>query len=121
MFKVVSLDDCTDEYKAISYTWGDATPVAQIKFSDGQHSLPLSQTFRDLFESLRRKDRKFTVWIDALCINQSDEAEKAAQALLMGETVLLRKPSAALAWCRDSRKSRGFSLHDVEANSLMAG
>lgn len=60
-FKVVSLDKCTDEYKAISYTWGDATPVAQIKFSDGQHSLLLSQTLHYLFESLRQKDRSFTV------------------------------------------------------------
>jgi hypothetical protein len=95
-FKVVSLDDCRDKYKAISYTWGGATPVAQIKFSDGQHALPLSQTLRDLFESLRRKDRKFTVWIDALCINQSDDLEKEAQVLLMGR--LYSSASQVLLW-----------------------
>ncbi len=95
-FKIISLDDYTDEYKAISYAWGDATPVAQLKLSDGQHSLPLSQTLHDLFGALRRNDRKFILWIDALCINQSDEAEKAAQVLLMGR--LYSSASQVLLW-----------------------
>lgn len=81
-FKTVSLDR-KPKYKAISYAWGDPTPVRTIKFSDGQ-SFPLSATLSDLFDSLRKSNDTSLVWIDALCINQKDDVEKAAQVSLMG-------------------------------------
>lgn len=82
-FRIVSLDNHSD-YTAISYCWGPQTEAARLKFSDGHHSLPLSQTLSDLFTSLQKRSAKFTVWIDALCINQEDLEEKVSQVRRIG-------------------------------------
>lgn len=82
-FRTVPLDDLP-EYTAISYCWGGQAEVARLQFSDGRHSLPLSQTLSDLFASLQKRSAKFTIWIDALCINQKDLEEKAAQVRRIG-------------------------------------
>jgi Heterokaryon incompatibility protein (HET) len=34
-------------------------------------------------QQLRQKTRPFTIWIDALCINQSDIQERNSQVLIM--------------------------------------
>jgi hypothetical protein len=82
-FRVVSLDDGIPDYTAFSYAWGDPTPVSRTKFANGR-SLPLSRMLSDLFNSLQRQD-SFTIWIDALCINQHDLEERASQVSLMGK------------------------------------
>jgi hypothetical protein len=81
-FRVVSLDN-PPKYRAISYCWGDTTEVTRINFHDGR-SLPLSETLAALFASLLEKRSSFTVWIDALCINQPNMSEREAQVLMMG-------------------------------------
>lgn len=83
-FASVCLDDCGIEYTAISYAWADTTPVSSIVFTDGR-SLPVSRTIVALFDSLRQGQTTFTVWIDALCMNQKDPAEKSQQVSLMGK------------------------------------
>jgi len=75
-FKVVSLDDCEDEYTALSYAWGDQTPVGNLSFADGQ-SISLTLALLTLFDSLRKRQKSFTIWIDAICINQKDVVEKS--------------------------------------------
>lgn len=83
-FRVVSLDDAPD-YTAVSYYWGDPTPASTIKFLNGE-SLPISQTIRTLFYALSKTESelRLTMWIDALCINQEDMAERESQVLMMG-------------------------------------
>ncbi|KAF9773493.1 hypothetical protein IL306_008680 [Fusarium sp. DS 682] len=97
-FRVVPLDD-PPEYTAISYCWDDPTEVARIKFQNGE-SLPLSQTLLDLFNSLKKKSSKFTLWIDAICINQEDTAEKEFQVPLMGRIYSCTKE--VLVWLGNS-------------------
>lgn len=64
------------EYIAISYCWEDETPNAEIRLENGGR-LPISQTLACLLDALRTWYTKISVWIDALCINQADSAEKA--------------------------------------------
>lgn len=82
-FENIALNTRSHHYTAISYTWGDTKPVRQIPCSEGQF-LSLSKTLSDLFDVLLRRGRSFTVWIDALCINQKEPTEKAHQVKLMG-------------------------------------
>jgi hypothetical protein len=98
-FKVICLDSNTHDYKAVSYTWGDPAPVSRIKFSDGR-SFPLSYALSNLFNSLRKRDEEFTVWIDAICINQEDNIEKASQVALMGK--VYSSTEQVLLWLGDS-------------------
>jgi hypothetical protein len=93
-FRVVPLDD-PPEYTAISYCWDNSADIARIEFDNGD-SLPLSQTLLDLFISLKEKSSKFTVWIDAICINQHDTAEKEFQVPLMGK--IYSRSAEVLVW-----------------------
>jgi hypothetical protein len=47
-------------------------------------------------EALRLADVNRTLWIDALCINQADNAEKAVQVTLMG--MIYSKAKRVAVW-----------------------
>jgi hypothetical protein len=79
-----SLDDeIVATYEALSYTWESEMLTHRISVNDG----PLNIT-ENLFEAirhLRHKKTKRTIWIDAVCINQRDMAERSQQVLYMGK------------------------------------
>lgn len=73
--------DSKPVYEALSYEWGSPEPKAKIQI-DGC----LFEVTPNLGAALRylrspREDR--VVWIDAICINQSDMDERAAQVRMM--------------------------------------
>jgi hypothetical protein len=68
-----------DHYTALSYTWGNATDVRTI-WIDGS---PMSVT-ANLYSALRDlqdKTRVVWLWVDAICINQSNDEEKRIYAM----------------------------------------
>ncbi|KAI0417841.1 heterokaryon incompatibility protein-domain-containing protein [Xylaria grammica] len=79
--EVQDLDHGID--KALSYVWGKRQDPKPI-WVDGQ----LFQITGNLYEillNLRRPSTSRVLWIDAICINQSDLEEKLHQVRLMGE------------------------------------
>ncbi|KAF4966923.1 hypothetical protein FSARC_5456 [Fusarium sarcochroum] len=111
-FRVVSLNDPPD-YTAISYCWGDSTEIARIKSCDGG-SVPLSQTLLGLFESLKKQYSNFSVWVDAICIDQANTREKESQIPLMGKVYSSAKE--VLVWLGDSNDNtkKAFSFMNTE-------
>lgn len=73
------------QYEALSYTWDDQKPRREIT-CDGA-SLCVTENVFQALRQLRRskKARRRMLWIDAICINQNDEAEKTSQVSMMGE------------------------------------
>lgn len=91
----------TQNYEALSYTWSDTTydiSVYQISdFNEGKPSenaqfsvanpmikvdrraMPIRTNLYRALISLRYSEKPRTLWIDAICINQSDEKEKNYQ------------------------------------------
>lgn len=67
-------------YQALSYTWGTATPTAPI-ICNGQKL----EVTRNLYEALLYLRHRGTriLWIDAICIDQSNLAERSEQVQLM--------------------------------------
>lgn len=66
-------------YEALSYAWKDAgndreTEAPHITI-DSNFS-PVSQSLLRALRRLRYTDRIRTLWVDAVCINQSDDVEK---------------------------------------------
>lgn len=86
-FRTIRLDgEGVPEFTAISYAWDHpATPVSSIAVSsDPSSSLPLSRTLHELFKELQaRNERNSALWIDALCIDQGNVVERAAQVAIM--------------------------------------
>jgi hypothetical protein len=66
------------EYDALSYMWGDAVvtvPIQLVDNDDFQVTVNLEKALRDL----RLEDKILTLWVDAICINQHNIAERNAQ------------------------------------------
>jgi hypothetical protein len=77
----VSLKQLPAAYLALSYAWGDGNHKAEITCN----SQPLQAT-ENLIAAMRQLRRRYPdrlFWIDAICINQEDTAERAAQVQLM--------------------------------------
>lgn len=73
-------------YEALSYVWGTDASASQVQI-DGHTSLRLSITgnLESALRHLRRPERLRTLWVDALCIDQSNISERATQVQLMTE------------------------------------
>jgi hypothetical protein len=82
------------EYNALSYCWGE-TQEHQPIFLDEKHFLVTKNLFEALLH-LRQPDRPTIVWIDAICINQSDAKEKSHQIPLMGQ--IYSRSNKVVAW-----------------------
>lgn len=81
----VSLADNPD-YEALSYCWGD--PDEPVPVFCGEKGDKIIWVTRGLFSALRRlrlPTESRTLWVDAVCINQSDNNEKGCQVRLMTE------------------------------------
>ncbi|KAI8292791.1 Heterokaryon incompatibility protein 6, OR allele [Colletotrichum sp. SAR11_240] len=68
------------DFLALSYVWGPPTPVQHI-FLNG-HQFPVGPNLFQALLHLRPNERirqGFKLWIDAICINQEDIAERSAQ------------------------------------------
>jgi hypothetical protein len=75
------------EFDALSYQWGELTPTYEITIvgdadTEGG-SLQVRQNLSNALRDLRLSDEPLVIWIDAICINQQDEAEKERQLPLM--------------------------------------
>ncbi|RYO95014.1 hypothetical protein DL764_007756 [Monosporascus ibericus] len=71
-------------YEALSYVWGARTGDCPIVCNDQE--LLVTPSCRDALIQLRRSFRIRTLWIDAICIDQSDSGapERNEQVMLMG-------------------------------------
>jgi hypothetical protein len=70
----VSLDNAP-LYNALSYYWGDPTRRRKILL-DGA-TISITENLEAAIRYLRLQDKPLPMWIDALCINQEDDAEKS--------------------------------------------
>jgi len=94
--RTVQLED-HPHYEALSYAWGDPNDCRRI-FLDGR----VGRVTANLEAALRRlrhptQDRQ--LWVDALCINQADDAEKSHQVNLMSE--IYSRTDEGLLWLGD--------------------
>ncbi|KAM7211457.1 HET domain containing protein [Rhypophila decipiens] len=101
----ISIDD-DPAFFAVSYTWGDATLTHEINISG--KSLKVTKSLycaiHDIFPVMGALFRlsnpqyndEIPLWIDGICINQSDNSEKGAQVAMMGE--IYRQASAVVTY-----------------------
>ncbi|KAL8907164.1 MAG: hypothetical protein Q9207_001586 [Kuettlingeria erythrocarpa] len=76
----VSLGD-NPQFEALSYVWGNAQDTLPIQLEGGV--FPVTRNLEAAIRRLRMKTEKRVIWIDQLCINQADIAEKSIQLALM--------------------------------------
>jgi hypothetical protein len=104
-----SLDDAP-EYNALSYTWGDASIIVPIVV-DGIEFRAISNLEVGL-RHLRRKDEIVTLWVDSLCIDQTNIPEKNAQLGQMREIYVQAK--SVIAWLGPSYESSELAMKWIQ-------
>jgi hypothetical protein len=77
------------EYESLSYVWGNVSDPVTISLqaleADNQYGHAVTQNCFAALQRLRRQDRQRTMWIDALCIDQSNPREQSHQITLMSD------------------------------------
>ena len=73
--KIINYPERGCEYVALSYVWGG---VAQKSFTLGSTLGRLPQTIEDAIACVRILGKRY-LWVDSVCIDQSDEKEKLDQ------------------------------------------
>ncbi|KAL2678513.1 hypothetical protein Neosp_009260 [[Neocosmospora] mangrovei] len=71
------------KYEALSYTWGDPAITRQLSCSG--YTIDVTVSLHDALTDLRHPRCNRLLWVDAVCINQADNEEKAKQIRLMGD------------------------------------
>ena len=69
------------EFSALSYCWGDQVPDRIIRVN-GEEVL-VTPNLESALKHLRRASERRLLWVDAICINQTDVDERNAQVARM--------------------------------------
>jgi len=89
------LDDAFNEpYEALSYVWGDPSITKPIVV-DGQE-IQVTTNLEAALRHIRKPDGTVIIWVDAVCINQDDNAEKSHQVSMMYD--IYKKCSQVYIW-----------------------
>lgn len=116
----VSLDD-EPEYNTVSYVWGDPAPIYEIVLDDV--SYPVAANLYQVLHRLRDHNRwhpgdgdgeasqPLWLWIDALCINQTDKIERATQVQKM--TQIYTRSSKVFAWIGEYEPEKEESIEKL--------
>jgi len=100
-------------FEAMSYRWGEPNKSHTITIEEetggrpGGATLAVTQSAYELLQQQQSSAEKPYIWIDSICINQADEAEKTRQVRIMGDIYsqasrvviwLGHAPDADIAW-----------------------
>jgi hypothetical protein len=102
-------------YVAFSYTWGapSFTETLPLGPSGAWHAFPVTknayQALNSLGLSIHRQSR--TLWIDAICVNQQDKVERAAQVSIMRE--IYQKATRVYVWLGAPSKGSESAIEKI--------
>lgn len=90
------------QYAALSYVWGEDSPTERYAISCNGCELRVTQNCLSALKHLRKRLGSFSIWVDAVCINQSPKDvadEKEQQIPLMGE--IYSRAQVTYVWLGD--------------------
>ena len=109
-------DDC--DYVALSYVWGE---VKQSRYQCGDHVEGLPQTIEDSITFTKNLGKRY-LWVDSLCIDQQDHANKDDQIQRMRDTyqgayvtIIAISGDSAVLGCPESAARRFTNESPVES------
>jgi hypothetical protein len=81
-------------YAAVSYMWGSSDEPRKIRLNG--KSFTVRQNLWSLLRHFRAKDRSIILWIDAICIDQTNIPERNFQVTLMGQ--IYERAESVMIW-----------------------
>jgi hypothetical protein len=95
-----ALDDAPP-YQALSYCWGSRDPPEHITL--GRKRLRITTNCAAALRRLRYRFKARMLWIDAICIDQASDDEKAMQIPIMGD--IYSQASQVVVWLGEASLS----------------
>ena len=112
---VGSLDD-TDT--ALSYCWGDENLRESCLINEVETTITANLAAALYqFQADGKSNERFKFWIDAVCINQSDDVEKSSQVRMMSE--IYERAQSTILWLGKSGDNSDLAIDfisDVETS-----
>ena len=102
-----SLDNSCHLYESLSYVWGSEDKPQSIIIDD-LSELKITQNLYNGLCRLQNSSFPRILWVDAICINQSDDTEKQHQIPLMAE--IYANASHVLVWLGEAEDCGGQAL-----------
>jgi hypothetical protein len=106
-----SLTSPTPRYEALSYTWGEASITQPILL--GGHPFQVTLNLQQALYYLRRHHQVRTLWIDAICINQSDNTEKEQQVSFMHQ--IFANAQTVIVWLGEPSIDSDMGMRFVQS------
>ncbi|KAH7383564.1 heterokaryon incompatibility protein-domain-containing protein [Cadophora sp. MPI-SDFR-AT-0126] len=104
------------EYFALSYAWGKDEPTHQISID--KCKFLVTENLLSALRHLICESQPQKIWVDAICINQEDNAEKSQQVQQMAQ--IYSKAIGAIVWLGDAYEDSGLAFDTLERLSSMS-
>lgn len=110
----ISLDDYPAwqaHYTALSYTWDGQTPSCEVVCND--KGLLITPNCDAAMRHLRSSTEERILWIDSICIDQTEEAEieRNRQVALMGE--IYKSAAKVVVWLGESNAAVEGAINNM--------
>jgi hypothetical protein len=103
----IDLDDShCPKFEALSYVWEDREPPFFITCRNEQ--IRITKNCHEALLHLRHAKKARTLWIDAICIDQSSPTERGQQVDLMG--LIYGKANMTIAWIGPSTRQTSSTM-----------
>ncbi|KAF4431028.1 heterokaryon incompatibility het-6 [Fusarium acutatum] len=102
------------DYEALSYVWGDIKPVRYITL--GEQDISITPNLHSALIHLRYPNTIRTLWVDALCINQSVHSERNQQVRIMGD--IYKSARQVVVWLGDAADDSHLVFQHLNDDSI---
>ncbi|KAK5114382.1 hypothetical protein LTR85_010204 [Meristemomyces frigidus] len=105
-------DGSDGRYEALSYAWGEVVLDHELELREfGQIKITVS--LYSALQQFRLQDASRNIWVDAVCIDQSNNAERAMQVDMMAS--IFAAATRVLAWLGDSEPENTLAFATIRA------
>jgi hypothetical protein len=98
-------------YDALSYAWGDSDNPRSIHI--GEHDLLVTTNLHSALSHLRNFSLERIIWVDAICIDQTNTKEKEQQIQIMAK--IYGQANRVLVWLGEAADNSDQVLEEIRA------
>lgn len=109
----ISISSLNSSFEALSYVWGDPrdTRMIEVQGETVKATKNLETALRHVRDTREPRD----LWVDALCINQSDNSERTHQVGIMD--TIYREAQKVIVWLGDEQHEIALELIETHGST----
>ena len=111
-FSIISLSegDQVANYEALSYAWGAPVLNRSIRLEGAHYAV--TANLKVILRALRHAEHERVLWVDAICIDQHNIAERSHQVSRMND--IYSKASNVIIWLGEPRSDAALAFRFLE-------